>query len=99
GENTAPLDLSFSVRKRIVTLDSSFHSDDALLNEELQRAAGVSVMGEAAASDSIPRMNILVNDNPTDGYIYFAGHHPSFYAGILDKDGNILRLIQDASSY
>ncbi len=92
GNVSAPLSLSFCIRTSLATVDTSFHSDDPLLERELHKDNIQN--SHIVFPESIPPMNVLVDSLPQDGSI-FIGY---LYGAVLNKHGIVTKSFDDIAS-
>jgi hypothetical protein len=107
GEMTQPFSMTFSVREKYAVSDANFHSDDPILEQELHPKNIKGKNSFAALADpydTLPEIEILKDDNPSDGDIYIANYtwlsvQPNTYGMILSKDGNVKTVMGNGSDY
>ncbi|MFI5264892.1 MAG: aryl-sulfate sulfotransferase, partial [Candidatus Kapaibacterium sp.] len=99
--NTAPFVMSFTVRSKLAFPDTSFHSDDPLLEHQLHKPVrmnmknGSPVSASHAQPQGFPGFNIISEDNPSDGNMFIANYknqasQSDTYRMILDKYGEVV---------
>jgi hypothetical protein len=98
--NTAPYSMTFTVRSKLAFPDTSFHSDDPLLEHQLHRpirtntSTGSPISATQSQPQGFPGFNIISEDNPSDGNMFIANYknqssQTDTYRMILDKYGEV----------
>jgi hypothetical protein len=93
--------LSFSVRKKLAFPDTSFHSDDPVLEHQLHstlhdaQRTSHGILSLQASPQSYPGINIITENNPSEGNMFLTNFkdvsdQSNTFRMILDKNGEII---------
>jgi hypothetical protein len=100
--------MTFSIREQFAIADPNYHSDDPVLDGMLHseknslKYAALSLPNEPF--DSLPKIDILTNDDPSDGDVYIANYtwysvQPYTYGLVLSKDGSVKSVMGNGLDY
>ena len=98
---TPPYSLTFTIRTKLAYPDTSFHSDDPILEYQLHKKLrytngnSCGIPGIHSEPLAFPIINIITENNPSDGNIFitnfkYVSDQTNTYRMILDKYGEII---------
>jgi len=88
GETTEPYSMTFSIQKNPVSKKNISPNQYSLSELTLQSNSQLPI------PTSLPQMNVLVNNGPTDGLMYLTGVDTNGgYLAIVDKNGNVQKIV------
>lgn len=109
GEQTDPFDLTFTVAHATVTPDSSYHSDDPILERMLHKRHSAGKGGGTRPLTSIPGdwpgLNVMTDMQPYDGNVYMTNYRfgvssqVGAFRFVLDKDGQVVTAFDGTPHY